>query len=196
MALCMRMARMRFLLWAVVTALGVISAPMAALAQADPRQGVVAIDGARAFDWEVGAWDTVVRVRAPLAPEAAWAEFRGTSIVHAFADGRANLVDLSVTNGERRIEGVSLRLYNPQTRQWSLNFASLRDGALTAPVYGGFANGRGEFYGQDSVDGRFVLVRFVISEVTADSARFVQSFSEDGGRTWIDNWIAVDTRRR
>lgn len=152
-------------------------------------------DGADAFDWEIGAWDTIVRVRAPLSEDAAWTEFRGTSIVHAFSDGRANLVDLDVASGERQIEGVSLRLYNPQTRQWSLNFASMRDGVLTSPVYGGFENGCGLFYGQDTVDGRFVLVRFVISDITANSARFVQSYSSDGGQTWIDNWIAVDTRR-
>lgn len=153
-------------------------------------------DGARDFDWEIGAWETHVRVRAPLSEEATWAEFRGTSIVHGFSDGRANMVELDVASGERRIEGVSLRLYNPQTRQWSLNFASMRDGQLTSPVYGGFENGRGVFFGRDTVDGRVVLVRFVISDVSANSARFVQSYSSDGGETWIDNWIAIDTRRR
>jgi hypothetical protein len=153
-------------------------------------------DGARDFDWEIGAWDTHVRVRAPLSEDAAWTEFRGTSIVHAFSDGRANLVDLDVANGERGIAGVSLRLYNPETGQWSLNFANMRDGQLTSPVYGGFEGGRGVFYGQDTVDGRVVLVRFVISDITATSARFVQSYSADGGQTWIDNWIATDTRRR
>ena len=51
------------------------------------------------------------------------------------------------------------------------------------------------FYGVDTVDGRTVLVRFVISEVTANSARFEQAFSDDGGDTWETNWIAVDTRR-
>ncbi|QGZ96790.1 hypothetical protein [Terricaulis silvestris] len=151
-------------------------------------------DGARDFDWEIGAWNTHVRVRAPLSEDGAWTEFRGASIVHAFADGRANLVDLNVVNGDRRIEGVSLRLFNPQTQQWSLNFASMRDGQLTSPVYGGFENGRGVFYGQDSVDGRVVLVRFVISDVSANTARFVQSYSADGGVSWIDNWIATDTR--
>jgi hypothetical protein len=152
-------------------------------------------DGADDFNWEIDAWDTHVRVRAPISESGAWTEFRGTSIVHALAHGRSNLVDLDVANGDRRIEGVSLRLYNPQTRQWSLNFASMRDGVLTPPVYGGFENERGVFYGQDIVEGRVVLVRFVISDVTANSARFVQSHSVDGGQTWIDNWIATDTRR-
>lgn len=152
-------------------------------------------DGVRDFDWEIGTWDTVVRVRAPLVENAPWTEFRGVSVVYDFAEGRANLVELDVAAGERRIEGVSLRLHNPQTGQWSINFANMRDGLLTSPVYGGFENGRGVFYGQDSVDGRFVQVRFVISDVTRESARFVQSYSPDGGHTWIENWIAVDTRR-
>lgn len=176
--------------------IGLMTAPIAAVAQTDAPRAHQTRDGARDFDWEIGTWTTRVRVRAPLSEDAEWAEFRGTSVVHAFADGRANLVDLDVASGERRIEAVSLRLYNPQVRQWSLNFASMRDGLLTAPVYGAFAEGRGVFYGQDTSDGRVVLVRFVISDVTANSARFVQSYSADGGQTWIDNWIAVDTRRR
>jgi hypothetical protein len=175
---------------------GLLCGPTAVTAQVEAPQTGATRDGARDFDWEIGTWETVVRVRAPLDANAAWTEFRGTSVVHAFSDGRSNLVDLDVANGERRIEGVSLRLYNPQTRQWSLNFASMRNGALTPPVYGEFDNGRGAFYGQDNAEGRAVLVRFVISDVTPNAARFVQSYSADGGQSWIENWIAVDTRRR
>lgn len=181
MALNIRMAR-------ILIVVGVLCAPMNALAQA-------ARDGARDFDWEIGAWDTHVRVRAPFSTEENWGEYRGTSVVHAFADGRANLVDLDVANAARAIQGVSLRLYNPQTQQWSINYASMRDGTLTAPLHGSFENGRGVFYGQDTHEGRVVLVRFVISDITQTSARFVQSYSADGGRTWIDNWIAIDSRR-
>lgn len=93
-----------------------------------------------------------------------------------------------------RIEGLSLRLYNPEARQWSLNFASARTGTLSPPVLGEFKNGRGEFSGQEFLDGRAILVRFIISDVTASSARFEQAFSEDGGKTWEVNWIAVDTK--
>ena len=46
-------------------------------------------DGGDDFDWEIGAWETQVRVRAPLSEEATWTEFRGTSIVRALSDGRA-----------------------------------------------------------------------------------------------------------
>ena len=66
--------------------------------------------------------------------------------------------------------------------------------ARSAPGIGEFKDGRGEFYGQETLDGRAILVRFVISDITPDSCRFEQAFSADGGRTWEVNWIAVDTR--
>jgi hypothetical protein len=67
---------------------------------------------------------------------------------------------------------------------------------LTAPVYGGFdGRGRGLFYGQDMLDGRAILVRFIITQVSRTEARFDQAYSADGGVTWETNWIAVDTRR-
>jgi hypothetical protein len=61
-------------------------------------------------------------------------------------------------------------------------------------VIGGFENGRGEFYGQEMLNGRPIFVRFIISDITPTSCRFEQAFSADGGKTWEVNWIAVDTR--
>jgi hypothetical protein len=164
--------------------------PAPAFAQRAPEAG------ADDFAWEIGLWNTHVQVRAPLEANAAWTSFEGTSEVRPLSNGRANTVDLSLTNAAGgRIEGVALRLFNPQSGQWSINFASMKDGLLTAPVHGRFHDGRGVFHGQDTIDGRVVLVRFVISDVTADSARFEQSYSDDSGESWIDNWIATDTRR-
>lgn len=162
-----------------------------------PRPGasVVAEDGQRAFDWEIGSWKTDVRrLTAPLSGCSEWVEYTGTSVVREVLDGRANLVELRVEGPAGRIDGASLRLYNPRTGQWSLNYASAGNGVLTRPVHGGFRNGRGEFFGQEDIDGRVVLVRFVIAGITADSARFEQAYSADGGRTWETNWIATDTR--
>jgi hypothetical protein len=93
-----------------------------------------------------------------------------------------------------RFEGLSLRLYNPQTRQWSLNYANSGDGTMTPPTIGQFKDGRGEFYAQETLNGRAIFVRFVISDITPTSCRFEQAFSDDGGKTWEVNWIATDTR--
>lgn len=147
------------------------------------------------FDWEIGTWKTQLRrLVKPLSGSKEWAEYTGTSVVRSVLDGRANLVELRVEGPAGRIHGTSLRLYNPQSRQWNLNFASARSGMLSRPVFGGFRDGRGEFYSLEDLDGRAILVRFVISEITSDSARFEQAFSDDGGRTWETNWIAIDTR--
>jgi hypothetical protein len=155
-------------------------------------------DGQRDFDWEIGTWTTSVRVlRNPLSGQApSWAEYQGTSTVRPLLDGRANFVELSVAGPAGKIEGGALRLYNPRARQWGIHYASLSNGLLTAPVYGSFdAQGRGVFTGQDMLEGRAILVRFVITRVSNDEAKFEQAYSADGGASWEMNWIAVDRRR-
>ena len=155
-------------------------------------------DAVHDFDFEAGAWTTSVRVlRNPLSGAAPdWAEYRGTSVIRPLMDGRANLVELSVAGARGKIEGVALRLYSPQAHQWSLNYASMGNGLLTAPVFGGFdQKGRGAFYGHDMLDGRAILVRFIITQVSPAEAHFEQAYSADGGASWEVNWIAVDTRR-
>ena len=173
--------------------------PSLGFAQADaPKarpQADAARDGQHDFDFEIGSWRTeLARLARPLSGDTTWVHYEGTSIVRKIWDGRANLVELDVTGPTGRIEGLSLRLYNPEARQWSLNFASARSGMLSPPVTGEFKDGRGEFYGMEYFNGRAILVRFVISEITDTSARFEQAFSDDGGKTWELNWIAIDTR--
>lgn len=181
-----------------VLALALVHVAQPTLAQPGGSAAAVAVpDGQRDFDWEIGTWTTRVRVlRNPLSGEAPeWAEYVGTSVVRPLLGGRANFVELAVAGQAGRIEGGSLRLYNPQARQWGIHYASLANGTLTAPVYGGFdEQGRGAFYGSDTLDGRAILVRFLITRASPNEARFEQAFSADGGTTWELNWIAVDTR--
>jgi hypothetical protein len=93
-----------------------------------------------------------------------------------------------------RLQGLSLRLYNPLAGQWSLNFASPGSGTLGLPTVGEFKNSRGEFYDQETFEGRSIWVRFVISGISKNSCHFEQAFSDDGGKTWEVNWIATDAR--
>ncbi|HEU4933285.1 MAG TPA: hypothetical protein VFT48_14475 [Pyrinomonadaceae bacterium] len=160
-----------------------------------PFQTFAQRDGQHGFDWEIGSWKTQLkRLQRPLSGSTTWLEYEGTTEVRKVLDGRANLVELKVAGPAGRIEGLSLRLYNPQARQWSLNFANVSNGMLTTPSVGEFKDGRGEFYNQDTFNGRAILVRFVITKITNDSYRFEQSFSDDFGKTWEANWIAIDTR--
>jgi len=152
-------------------------------------------DGQHDFDFEIGKWATHLRrLKAPLTGSTDWVEYEGTSVVRKIWEGRANLVELDVAGPAGRIEGLSLRLYRPQSGQWSLMFASSANGLLATPAIGAFADGRGSFYSQEDLDGRAILSRFVISDITATSCRFEQAFSDDWGTTWEPNWIALDTR--
>ena len=154
-------------------------------------------DGRHDFDFEFGTWRTHLwRLQQPLSGSNTWVEYEGTTVVRKVWNGRANLVELEVDGPAGHIEGLNLRLYNPQSHQWSLNFASSSGGALGQPTIGEFKNGRGEFFDQELFNGRAILVRFVISDIKPDSCRFEQSFSEDGGKTWEVNWIAIDQRGR
>ena len=166
------------------------AAPAAAGQQADALR-----DGQHDFDFEIGDWKThLSRLVHPLTGSKTWVEYDGTSVVRKIWGGRANLVELDVTGPAGHVEALSLRLYDPQAHQWSLNSANVRVGTLGVPTVGEFKDGRGEFYDQEPFNGRTILVRNVWSDITANSCRFEQSFSDDGGKTWEANWIAVDTR--
>lgn len=153
-------------------------------------------DGRRDFDWEIGTWRTEVRVLAnPLSDTADhWLSFEGTSVVRPLLDRRANVVELKVAGPDGRIEGLNLRLYEPQANRWSLTFINIRDGLPTPAVYGGFRDGVGEFTGDDHLGDRPIKVRFRITRQGTDKVKFEQAYSADGGLTWETNWIAVDRR--
>ena len=166
------------------------SAPVAPTAQSSDLR-----DGQHDFDFEIGTWRTHLRrLDHPLTGSKTWVEYDGTTTVRKVWDGRANLVELEADGSAGHIEALSLRLYNPDSHQWSLNFSSSDTGTLSQPTIGDFKNGHGEFYDQEMLNGRAIFVRFVISHITRRSCRFEQSFSSDGGRTWELNWVAEDTR--
>ena len=174
----------------LLCALGYLLHPVPALPQTAP-----VTDGQHDFDFEIGTWKThLTRLQHPLAGSTTWVDYEGTSIVRKVWNGRANLVELKVDGPAGHIEGLSLRLYNPESHQWSLNFANIKGGTPGQPTIGEFKNGRGEFFDQEPFNGRQILVRNVFSDITPTSYRFEQAFSEDGGKTWEVNWIATDIR--
>jgi len=165
-------------------------------AAADMTANPAPRDGSHDFDFEIGAWKTHLRLlKRPLAGSTEWVEYEGTSVVRGVLGNRANIVELDVqAKAGSRIQGASLRLYEPQAHRWTLNFFNVNDGQLTSPMAGEFRDGTGTFFGPDVFNGKAILVRFVIAKVTADTYRFEQAFSTDAGRTWEVNWIATDTR--
>jgi len=155
-------------------------------------------DGSHDFDFLIGDWKAHVR-RLPdrLNNSNVWVEYDGISNHHKLLDSNANFEQFEVTSTDKKlhIKAQTLRLYNPTTRQWSIYLVDLDNGTLdTPPVVGGFSGKRGEFYHQEILKGRTILVRYVWLDLSPNSARMEQSYSPDGGKTWEVNWICELSR--
>jgi hypothetical protein len=163
-------------------------------AKAEARQALR--DGRHDFDFYIGTWKQhLKRLEHPLTGSNKWVEYDGTVVVRKVWDGRANLNEFEAEGPSGHIEGLTLRLYNPQSHQWSLYWANSRTGIIGGPPsVGEFKDGGGEFFCQDTMNGRAILTRYIWSDITANSGHFEQSFSDDGGKTWEVNWISDVTR--
>ncbi|KUM78269.1 hypothetical protein [Streptomyces curacoi] len=145
------------------------------------------------FDFFHGEWEVLNRRRTDfLDPDSGWEEFPATNRCRPLFDGAANVDEIDMPHLGSK--GLTLRLFDRETERWSLNWSSSASGKLFPPVIGRFEDGRGEFYGDDTHDGKDVRVRFVWSGVSATSARWEQAFSVDDGRTWLTNWTMDFTR--
>jgi hypothetical protein len=147
------------------------------------------------FDWQLGSWKIhMQRMLHPLSSAESWTTYDGRVDVSRIWNGRANVAEINTTGPTGHLEFLSLRLYNPQSHQWTLNFAHLGSGEVGSPMYGQFKEGRGVFYDVEPLEGRPIIARFVFDSVTASSGRDEQAFSADGGKTWEVNWVNLQTR--
>jgi hypothetical protein len=146
------------------------------------------------FEFLAGSWKVRNRyLRKRLRRSTDWIEFDGRCEMRSFFNGLGN-TDLIVFRREgRAVEGVTLRLFNPDTKQWSIYWAdNVRPGILLPPMIGAFNGNVGEFYGDEKVDDRTVLCRFLWTR--GSEPRWEQAFSDDEGKTWETNWIMTFIR--
>jgi hypothetical protein len=152
-------------------------------------------DGQHDFDFEIGTWKIhLSRLQDRLAGSTTWVEFDGTSVTRKVWNGRANLEEFETDSQTGHIEGLTLRLYNPQAHQWSIYWVNSKNGFVEQPMIGEFKNGGGEFYDQEPWKGRAVYVRFLWTNINTSTPHFEQAYSDDGGKTWEVNWITNQTR--
>jgi hypothetical protein len=155
------------------------------------------MSGPRDFGFLHGEWRVRNRRRTDfLDPGSGWEEFDGTSHCWSLFDGAANVDEIDMPHLGSK--GLTLRLFDRGTQEWSLNWSASGSGRLFPPVKGGFTGGspevRGEFHGTDTYDGKDVRVRFVWSGISDTTAHWEQAFSADDGATWITNWTMAFSR--
>ena len=153
-------------------------------------------DGQHDFDFAMGSWKIhLARLDHPLTGSKNWIQFDGTLRAHKIWDGRANVEEVELNSPTGPIEGLTVRFYNPQSHQWAIYWANAKNASVDPiPQIGQFKNGRGEFYGQDTLNGKLIYVRYVWTKTDTHSPHFEQSYSNDGGKTWEVNWMTDQTR--
>jgi hypothetical protein len=188
--------------WLVLCSVAILLQPLGVAQQnseaskTNRQQTSTERDGQHDFDPLIGSWKYHLRRRLrPLTGSTEWVDLDGTGVCYKIWDGRAQLDTIEVDGpATGHIEGLTLRTYNPQSHQWRLYWANSKTGVMDPPQVGEFKDGRGEFFAQDTINGKTILIRYVWTNLTTSTPHFEQSFSDDGGKTWEVNWITDQTR--
>jgi len=169
-------------------------APAGASAQAS--QATPQRDGSHDFDFNLGNWHTSIdRFADPFNKPGESVHLEGTVAVRPVWNGRAVLEEIEADGAKGHWEGLTLFLYNPQSGQWSQNYANAAQGHFDpAPTIGQKRGPDIELYSQDTLDGRAILVRGVWSDIRPDSHVYSEAYSNDGGRSWKTAFQAKLTR--
>jgi hypothetical protein len=154
------------------------------------------MDGRADFDFFIGSWNIKHRrLTERLKGCDTWEEFLGTSEARKILDGLGNMDEIVMNTPRGRVVGMTVRLFDPQSKQWSIYWADSKSGIMQTPMIGRFQDGRGEFYDQETFEGMSIFSRFIWTPISATACQWEQAFSADGGRTWETNWIMEFTRR-
>ncbi len=149
------------------------------------------------FNFLKGKWTMDhLRLRERLKHSTQWDSLTSTDENYGpMLTGLAIVDILSGTFGGKPFQGLTLRLFNPQTRLWSLYWVPSTTGVMDPPVVGSFEGPIGSFYCKDVFDGRPIIVMFRWDKTDPDNPVWSQAFSPDGGKTWEWNWTNISHRR-
>lgn len=146
------------------------------------------------FDFFVGHWDFVNRrLKKRWVGSKDWETFPASLHCESRMNGVVNIDEgVFPTKGW---SGMTLRVFNLEKKQWSLYWINSSRGEMLQPVVGGFTGDKGYFYGDDTDDGKPIIVRYEWTRQGKNTAHWEQAFSVDG-KTWETNWIIEHTRAK
>ncbi|MBI3650523.1 MAG: hypothetical protein HY231_05680 [Acidobacteria bacterium] len=147
------------------------------------------------FDFLAGKWKVHNRkLKTRLNHCDEWIEFDAVQECYPVLGGFGNVDHFRTEFGGVPFEGLTLRLFNPANRLWSLYWADNKVVVLDVPVVGSFENKIGKFYAKDIFNGKEILVQFHWEITDADNLIWSQAFSADRGNTWEWNWYMYISR--
>jgi hypothetical protein len=158
---------------------------------------VLAVRAFRTITVFHGRWEVRhERLRHRLAGDTESQSFKGWCECRSVIGGLGNIDDCFLELPGDHYAAATFRLFDRSSQFWSIWWADGRRGELEPPVKGRFVDGVGTFLGEERFEGRPILVRFIWSDITVDSARWEQAFSGDQGASWEKNWLMMFTRIR
>ncbi|WP_328327186.1 hypothetical protein OHA70_00305 [Kribbella sp. NBC_00382] len=124
-----------------------------------------------------------------------WQSYDGTCTARTHFDGAISIDEMQFPG--KASYGMSVRLFDPVSRDWTIYWINSKSMELYPPVKGRWAEDGKSCWltGEEELDGKPILVSYAWSDVTETTAHWEQSFSEDGGATWEVNWTMDFTRR-
>lgn len=148
------------------------------------------------FDFLVGGWKIRSRKRKePLSGRDEWEEFDATQNLRQILQGLGNFDIFSAELDGVPFEGFTLRLFDPQSRLWTIYWADSSAAKLDGGKVGSFDGDTGEFFSREVFSGKNVIVRFHWDKRDPDAPVWSAAFSVDEGCTWEWNWYAYFARR-
>jgi hypothetical protein len=172
-------------------------AAVIALTGAGPAFAAGAVrDGSHDMDFGIGNWRTQVTIiKDPFNKPDEEIHMTGTKVARAVWGGKAVLEEIEATGPTGHWQGANLFLYDSAAGQWSQNYADRSSGRMEGPPsIGGYRDGNLEFYSQEFVDGRAMLIRGTWKDFTPNSHTYEIARSIDGGRSWHTSFIARVSR--
>ena len=152
-------------------------------------------DGRADFDFFIGEWAVRNRrLKERLKGCTEWEEFPGACRARAILGGLGNMDEFTLERASGPIQAVTVRLFNPASREWSIYWAA-DGGRFDMPMVGRFDGPRGQFFSQEVFEGRHIFSRFIWTVQASDSCGWEQAYSADGGRTWETNWTMEFSRK-
>jgi hypothetical protein len=148
------------------------------------------------FDFFVGSWKVHNRkLNKRLAGCDEWTEFEALSECRKILNGFGNTDSFKTNVDGKMFEGMTLRLFNPQTKLWSIYWADSNVVILDVPQIGSFDGKIGEFYARDVFDEKPIIVKFKWDATDANAPIWSQAFLADEGKTWEWNWFMNFSRQ-
>jgi len=141
----------------------------------------------RDFDCIIGKWHVHHRkLKERLKGSDAWIEFEGTAVGFAILEGWGNIKRYRAEFDGIPFEEMALRIFNRDTRLWTIHWVDTKSLTLDIPVVGSFDGKVGRFFSRDKHEDTEIIIRCTYDATDCDAG--------DEGATWETNWVMTAYR--